>query len=94
MRFGNSLPVCPIILVIAFKHGCHQIILGWKVPIQAGLGNAGALHHEVHADRANTLAIEEVGGRVEQTISYSESRGRVVRDILQLSRPSHRGGFL
>ena len=55
---SHLVPMREKIPMFAFQKSGHEIVLGWKPAVQAGLGGAGFRYDGVDPDRANAIAVE------------------------------------
>src|ERR1700733_7957862 len=76
MALCSVVPALPEVFVFSMEKRGNQIILGSKMAIEAGFGNAGLFHHKVHAHSTHAPAVEEGGCCFEDAFSHIHSSGR------------------
>src|SRR4051794_19935419 len=63
-RTDRIVPLLPELVVFALEERLDERILGREMAVDRGLGDARLVDDALHADGANTFAVEERGGRV------------------------------
>src|SRR5271168_3370147 len=77
MALRGVVPALPEVFVFSMKERGNQIILGSKMAIEAGFGNASFFHDKVNAHSTHASAVEEGGCRFEDAVSHIHcGRGR------------------
>src|SRR5260221_7299071 len=84
MPARHRVPGLPEISVVRAQPFRHQLVLGREVPVQAHLGGVGFRGDRFHPDRADSLEVEELGGRIEDALPG----GRTLRAALPQRRSS------
>src|ERR1700721_3922604 len=70
MALGGVVPALPEVFVFPMKKRGNQIILGSKMAIEAGFGNASFFDDQVHTHSMHSSAVEEGGCSFEDAVSH------------------------
>ena len=62
MALGGVVPTLPEVFVFSMKKRGNQIILGSKMAVKAGFGNARFFHDKVYTHSTHAATVEEGGG--------------------------------
>src|SRR5690606_19253355 len=72
VRRCDGVPLTPEVPILALEERGDEVVLRAEMPIEARLGDAGLLDHEIHAHGADAPFVEQSRSRVEDAVPHGE----------------------